>query len=575
MKIMQKLLITYLITFCIPLSVLLYMYYNQVQNNLTSNYISAQQQTATRAYNIYRENLNSIQSFTIMLNQNTSFCDFVDGKYSLDSERVYTYMVSISPQIKYALATNRLLSDVQIYKLNDNFKIPPYYFIDRWSNDALSLDDILATVTPLHNQWQLTAKPGLDSRLCCYATLYDSSYRRKIAVLNIKINPSMFFKDLLIDDQNTSIVLESNNQFYNLSKTGELSSASGKYLEEIKASSDANQTNTIHNSKRILIHSLSLPDVSAKMYFVTELSIFSQNEIYILLLPIIILLVLITSIYFITFFSGTTRILKLEKHLRNADHNDLKLYTDNRYFDEIGTLVNSYNMLIDNINRLINNVYTAEIKSREAQYYALQAQVNPHFMLNTLENIRMMAQINSDFQTAQMISILGRMFQYNINKDNIFSTYHDELVHAENYLTLCMMRIGDKLTYNISPFDAVSSIQCPRNIVQPIVENSITHAFVNHNQTMHINITVVLDNNDVMISISDNGVGIPEKKLERLNQSLHSDNSEPSNKTRNSVGLVNVHQRLKLFYGEDCGLKIYNRPEGGLTCELRLRAKTM
>lgn len=572
MRTMRRLVLAYLVTFCIPLVVLLSLYYSQLFRKLVDDYTVSQRSEVLRAAGVCQSRADSILMLGTIFQQNPQFCEYVEGKFSRDSERVYNYNVYVMPYISYVLRTNHLLEDLQVYSLTPGFQTPPYHFLDRWPQGADSLQAVLGEPNPLAGQWHVAAEGGRIRALECYLRLYNGNYSQKLGILHLTIDPVRFWGDLRAPSDNTDFVLRIGDGWYRIEGEGFVRVEEPPGLDNFADSGEAVHTSLFGRSA--VIHALPMEELGMEAYFITEFTMLTAKDIVTFLTPVLISLLLFTSIFFIYLSSGTGRILRFSHYVEHADYSRLQPYPLKGYGDEIDGLIGAYNKLVDNINRLINTVFQAQIKSREAQYYALQAQVNPHFLLNTLENIHMMAVINDDEETAKMILMLGKIFQYNIDKDNIFSTVDTEVLHACNYLELCKMRMGRKLHYSVSCSDgSVGPVTCPRNVIQPIVENCINHAFRTMDGQRVVRIDVRREGEDIVILVADNGSGIEDAVLQRLRRHLQT-RSQPGTveSGRMGVGLRNVHERLELFYGEGYGLLLRRGEPRGTECVLRLRS---
>jgi len=248
--------------------------------------------------------------------------------------------------------------------------------------------------------------------------------------------------------------------------------------------------------------------------------------------------------------------------------------------DELGSLVNSYNKMIVTIKSLIENVYIADIKQRQAKFLALQNQINPHMLYNTLESIRMKALVNEQDEIAGMIKILARMFRLALGKDVHLNRVRHEVEYAGNYLQLQNIRFGNSFTLECQLGEEVLESAIIPLVFQPIVENSINHGFVDYSQQMHIRIEGSLTpERNILIRVKDDGAGMPREKVEEINALLLDaetdklkldDSAERPDK---GIGLKNIAERIKLHYGDSYYLSVSSRLGEGTTVELLISAQ--
>lgn len=236
-------------------------------------------------------------------------------------------------------------------------------------------------------------------------------------------------------------------------------------------------------------------------------------------------------------------------------------------FESIGQSVNEVTVrLQDNINK----AYQSKLKQREAELAELQAKFDPHFLYNTLEIIRGRVYENGDDETADIIVKLAQIFRSFIGSER-FVSIQEEMEFCNLYLSLLKYRYDNQVMIIYDVDSNILSYGIIRNLLQPILENYFVHGFQAGKQDNRLTIRGKLqDDMYVRFLIKDNGIGITENRLEELKDRL--DTIEPSGKS--SYGLKNINKRIKLFYGQDCGLSIDRNEEGGATIEVRIMKLT-
>jgi two-component system sensor histidine kinase YesM len=273
-------------------------------------------------------------------------------------------------------------------------------------------------------------------------------------------------------------------------------------------------------------------------------------------------------------YAITKPIKNLRRSMKQAEAGQYMPIDKVQAHDEIGSLVHSYNKMIVTIRTLIEDVYIAEIKQRQAKFLALQNQINPHMLYNTLESIRMKALVKEDDEVAGMIKILARMFRLALGKEGRRHSIKDELEYTVNYLKLQNVRFDDRFRLDIRLPDDMLPCGVIPLIFQPIVENSINHGFRDYSQFMNIAIEGVwTEDGGILIRITDDGIGMSRNKLEELQAHLEEADSDKYKleQTDESIGkglgLKNIAERIKLQYGERYDLKVYSEQGSGTTVE--------
>lgn len=188
-------------------------------------------------------------------------------------------------------------------------------------------------------------------------------------------------------------------------------------------------------------------------------------------------------------------------------------------------------------------------EAQEAKLKTIEAQINPHFLFNTLNSIARMAMFESAPETEEMIYCLSDFFRYNLSKKEAFPLIKDEIENIKRYLHMQKMRYKDKLTYHIDADKSLKPFRVPSMILQPIVENAIIHGLEPTSKEGTIFIKCIKSKGDIIITVTDNGVGISKERLADILDSMESENS-------NGIGISNSNGRLKAYFGSSYGLKI-------------------
>lgn len=234
--------------------------------------------------------------------------------------------------------------------------------------------------------------------------------------------------------------------------------------------------------------------------------------------------------------------------------------------DEVGLVGSAFNRMIDRVKTLISDIVEMEKRKKEAELQSLQLQINPHFIYNTLESIRMTAVLNDDNEVGDMTSLLGKLLRYSIHAGMETVPLEQEWDHLKKYVQLLNYRYGDRFRLQL-PADANIPMSVMKLLFQPIVENAVYHGFDETKPNMTIRIDHRIEGADHLFAVSDDGVGMDEDRLARLRASLR---EPPAEWDGRGIGLRNVHERLKLRYGEAYGIVIDSRLGAGTTVTVRI-----
>lgn len=216
----------------------------------------------------------------------------------------------------------------------------------------------------------------------------------------------------------------------------------------------------------------------------------------------------------------------------------------------------------------------ANLLDKEAQISALQSQINPHFLYNTLESIRGQALIEDHEEIASITETLAVFFRYNISQKGYLVSLREEIDNVKNYFKIQEYRFEHRfsLSLEIDKTDEILECFIPKLTIQPIIENAIFHGLETSGKNGQVSVRIFKSEHNLMIRISDNGVGISASILEDMNQKINndSDSIETSSKSSSGIALINVNKRIKLIFGQTYGIQIYSTQGIGTDVEINL-----
>ncbi|MCM3766398.1 sensor histidine kinase [Neobacillus niacini] len=260
-------------------------------------------------------------------------------------------------------------------------------------------------------------------------------------------------------------------------------------------------------------------------------------------------------------------IYKLRKAMENVEKGNLAQRVSFQGYDEIGQLGKGFNHMINEIDRLVSEVYETGLREKEAEIKALQSQMNPHFLYNTLETINMLAVTKGNLEVSDMVSSLGRLLRYTIDNSSKIVTLKEELSFIQSYIAIQKVRMGENLKYEEEIEPVLHDVLIPKLVLQPLVENAIIHGLFG--QGGLIVIKAASKNELLEIVIHDNGKGVPIERLEALKQTLETGQIKP-NRNHTGIALPNVHERIQLLYGKEYGIEIASQEHNGFSILLKI-----
>lgn len=249
----------------------------------------------------------------------------------------------------------------------------------------------------------------------------------------------------------------------------------------------------------------------------------------------------------------------MESFESDADHFAYKPVGGTR---EVQELSDSFEHMVLRIQELMTTVREEEINLRKTELKALQAQINPHFLYNTLDSIAWMCEQGRNADAVRMVHALARLFRISISRGHELIPIAKEIEHAESYLQIQMYRYKNQFTYDFDVDPDCLGYYCNKITLQPIIENSINHGLDLMVDEGRIDVLVRQDGDDIVFSVRDNGVGMSEEQIEAIMQHGPTD--------RTGIGIKNVNDRLKIYFGKSYGLHITSEPDIGTCVEIRM-----
>ena len=229
---------------------------------------------------------------------------------------------------------------------------------------------------------------------------------------------------------------------------------------------------------------------------------------------------------------------------------------------EFQTLSTSFEHMVLMIQSLVEKVHNEEIVLRKTELKALQAQINPHFLYNTLDSIQWMCEQDNSKDTVKLVGALAKLFRISISHGNEFITISDELKHAESYLIIQSYRYKNQFTYSFDVDKSVLDCMCNKITIQPFIENAIYHGLDRMVDEGEIKIIVERRGKDIAIIVKDNGLGMTEEQCKAVLQKGRSDSK--------GIGVKNVDDRLKIYFGEEYGITIDSELDVGTTVTIKI-----
>lgn len=313
----------------------------------------------------------------------------------------------------------------------------------------------------------------------------------------------------------------------------------------------------INNNEWYLFYQISAVDFEHD--FITLTQAFFVITLLILTLTLLVSVVLAKSI--------SDPITNLSRTMQQVRNGNFDIRNDYQSKDEVGILSDNFNAMIENTNELIQTIYQKELLKQEAELRFLKFQINPHFLYNTLETINWISRIHGVPEAGEIAKALGDLMREGLRDDD-FVPIKDEIKNIENYLLIQQYRYGEKIKITINIDPETSEIKTPKFVLQPIIENALVHGLDSKIDGGNIRIFGGCDGKDILLTVEDDGVGMPEEvRRNLLNENLR---KSDDNGKHTHIGILNVHKRLRLYFGPSYGLSIHSEVGVGTVVTIRI-----
>lgn len=308
-----------------------------------------------------------------------------------------------------------------------------------------------------------------------------------------------------------------------------------------------------------------------KIVGVTPLDGMSLNNIKTKLLMVFIIAFVLFILSIINSYISTRitdPIKELEKAVNEIEQGNLEVEVRSAGSYEIQHLGTSIQSMARRIRKLMNDIVAEHESKRRSEFDTLQSQINPHFLYNTLDIIVWMIENEKQSEAVKVVTALARFFRISLSKGKSIIPVKDELEHVRNYLMIQHMRYKNKFTYDIEADEDVLELASLKLMLQPLVENAIYHGMEFMDGDGEILVRAWRREDDLYMSVSDNGLGMTQEQVERLFQAA----DHTSSGRGSGIGVKNVNERIKLYFGTGYGLDIQSEPDEGTTVTAHLPA---
>jgi two-component system sensor histidine kinase YesM len=413
--------------------------------------------------------------------------------------------------------------------------------------------------------WFFNSKDGIVQNAYLIRMISNRDNYSEIGLLVIQIDMEFLYsvvQGLESEVMQNTTIISPDNEIILCKNESALSS-----IEEIIKDTSAGDDSYVSESNNIFVAYKTITNPKWKIVTYIPLKKLYQdvqslrNKIIILCLSSILILSVVSIFMSFDLIKPINKLVKAMKSMNIDNISDSYIEIDRN--DELGFLHKTFNTMAKEIDHLVTWIYKEQITRKEAELKALQSQINPHFLFNTLESINWMAQLNHVPEISNTVSDLSTLLEASIGRDDRLITIEEEFMYIDKYISLLKRRFEDKITLNKEVDPQVLYLKIPRLLIQPLIENAVYHGVENSRGKGIITLVAKIIDELIVIEVIDNGNGISAEELVRLNRCLTMDNESYfkslRGKENSSIGMDNVNRRIKLFYGEKYGINIESK----------------
>lgn len=398
-----------------------------------------------------------------------------------------------------------------------------------------------------------------DTELIIFAIkIFDkelANYDTPIGVMLIHYPISLFYDTYQrlgsLSDGNVYVVNRENNIVFSTDQQ----LLGQPYREALEANAQVSRSRVSTSGMQLIsvVSQDALQSVTNRMIFMMLL----------VLVPAMLLIIVMVMLFNRQY---RVRLNGLSYAMKNYTANGTHLPISIQHHDELAELANQFNEMCQRLDQQIKLNYQAELGRKTAELNAMQAQINPHFLFNTIEAIRMRAVEDGNGDISEMLLQLGQLFHWMIQMDQRIVYLEDEIDYNEAYLELQKLRYDDSFEYEFHIPDDALYLGIPKFSLQPIIENSILHGFRENSSSGLISISAVMDGALLYLHIADNGSGMTPERLAQLQEHISGPTALPSF----GIGIRNVHTRIQMLFGEEYGVSVKSQPGHGTIVTITL-----
>ena len=550
MPLFRKMMFFYIMLLCIPAAIMGAFYVGTLVKRLDGEYDKSKAEVLEQACLAVDHISSQVEYCRNSFQYNSMFLQYVSSYDLTTGEGVQMWLQYVKPAFDQIKTANPGFTNICVWRGETKESNDPRYVLNAEENEELDQN-----LPMKYTSKQLVFETEEENIVCrIYQELYNVNGFHGIGYVEVDCDFNTLFGTMRFVGDKELLLLTYGEQTWRVcEKDGAI------YLCEAPEEDTVFQN---HASRK-----LEKLDVTMDYYY-PNLSVLGNSSLWNGVIAALLLFAFFSIVYYIFYISITKRITRFSEHMQQSEGKKMELYQENGSRDEIGAMIHSYNETASRVNALNEEVIQKVRLANHARYYAMQSQIQPHFLYNTLENIDMLVELGENEKASRMMNLFGKILRYNLSYQRKMITVEQEIQHAEDYLKLYSYRMRDDFEYRVEMEPTCAEVECPYCMMQPVVENCFKHAFRYQDRVLWVHIHAWCENGYVIIDVEDNGTGITAERLEEIHRRLAGKAEETEEKESTSVGLYNVNERVQLLCGLGSGIFVEPLDQG---CRVRLK----
>ncbi|MDZ5472295.1 histidine kinase [Bacillus sp. 31A1R] len=597
LSLQQKLIALYITIIIIPIIIFTTIYSKDVYNRAI-NEIRIQNESALEIEKIHiKNNIETMRRTAQMVISDMEFIDFVKTRNEANINELIDFKMNELSNVTRLQANNPAIENIRLYTTNPYVtEMWPILFQEKrimnkpWRGEVIRRNGMELWWFDQQTEDVLERLPSQNTSKISLLRELDYPKNEHLGIIEINMFLKNFFPKMfgtmnnhdsvyVVLDKDMNMIRNYQHTFFEDKNINPewLKSEFVKSQKEHKVSFQFNSNGTPY-----LVITAYLDDLEATLLNVISLEGLNAETAKtrnVFLSGIIILVTILSLFTYVLVSLLLKKMYHLKDSMKRVEKGDFNVDVDISGHDEIAELGFHFKSMIGKINSLIADAVNKQAAAKETELKALKTQIDSHFLYNTLENIKMMAEIEGKYDISDAITSLGEMMRYNLRWKNDFVVLDEELHYIKNYIDIMNLRLDGLLNLEIDVPRELLEQEVLKMSLQPIVENAVKHGIIPKNLSSHGTITIKVDYSDgiAVIEITDNGIGMNPEQCDQLNTRIQceQENAQYSFKDGNGIGVRNVNERIKLYYGNEYGVSVTSKEGEFTTVTIKVPSKLM